>query len=245
MHGALSAPKSLLVLIVGPDRNPVDPIVTRLVSAGYHTARAETVRAAWRCVIQEQPFAIVVDAQHPHSTWHPFDLCRELADCPGMLTILLVSKDCPHERANAFRCGADQCFATDQESIKGLVAYLEARRTGRDRGLAAGTHKGPLADRAIVIDWENRQIRRGGRCSVLSNKESLLLDLLICHHGSLVTYDEIHRRLWKKRSRSLCAGNLKQIVFRLRRKIEANPRRPKHLLTVRGLGYRILLTPGS
>ncbi len=244
LRASVDSPR-LLVLLVGDDLVFLDPMADRLVTAGYRAQRADTLPSVWRQVIEEPPFAIVIDASRARAPWRPWELCRELAVHRAYLIALALADNCSRSRTKAFQHGADHCFCKLPPESEELLAYLDARRPSPlDYPVRSGPGH-PQAIQTVKIDLENSQVSRGGRRSILSPKERTLLGLLLQHAGRTVPTDEIYGCLWVRRSRASCRANLKQIVRRLREKMELNPSRPKHLLSVRGLGYRIILPPAT
>lgn len=237
-------PEPLFVLLVGDNLAPFERIGARLTERGYRTSRADTIPAVWRNVIKEQPYAVVMDATEPRAAWRPWTLCRELAESRAFLLVLLTLENCPRDRARALRCGADHCLPMVEHSGEALAAYLDApkfRRGDRETTVQAPRWIGT----ATQIDWDNREICRNGETTGLSLKEFELLKLLVQHSGKTVLMDEIFQCLWRKRSRISCRANLKQVVRRLRGKLEIDPEHPQHLVSMRGVGYRLMLTPVS
>ncbi|HCP46684.1 MAG TPA: hypothetical protein DIU15_11610 [Deltaproteobacteria bacterium] len=93
-----------------------------------------------------------------------------------------------------------------------------------------------------LVDLTRRQVRRGDNVLTLSTKEAELLAYLASHSGQDIPREELYRQVWGyadgTRSRTLDIT-----VARLRKKIEEEPKRPKHLLTLAGIGYRFELSP--
>ena len=95
-----------------------------------------------------------------------------------------------------------------------------------------------------VVDLIRRQVQRGGRILTLSTKEAELLAYLAGRSGQDIARDDLYREVWGyaegARSRTLDIT-----IARLRKKIEEQPRRPRHLLTLAGIGYRFELSPND
>jgi DNA-binding response OmpR family regulator len=71
-------------------------------------------------------------------------------------------------------------------------------------------------------------------------KEYLTVQLLYQKRGALVTKEKLATHVWSEYAGAIGDASIEQIIFRLRRKLEADPERPRHLVTVRGLGYRLI-----
>ena len=97
---------------------------------------------------------------------------------------------------------------------------------------------------ALRIDWEHHLVHRNGRMICLSHQDWALLELLARQDGQVISSDKIARALWPSEDRISRQDNLKHYVYRLRSKIENDPRYPQYLQTVRGKGYRFMAPDG-
>jgi pSer/pThr/pTyr-binding forkhead associated (FHA) protein len=104
---------------------------------------------------------------------------------------------------------------------------------------------GPSAapeEEAIRVDSVTAEVWvRGSRVSV-SAKEYLALAYLYTRAGALVSKETLAETVWPEYQGNVSDYNVEQLISRLRRKLEEQPERPRHLLTVRGLGYRLVQT---
>jgi DNA-binding response OmpR family regulator len=126
-------------------------------------------------------------------------------------------------------------------SMPELVARIFALlRRQRGRPAAAATH---LRIGALAIDRPQRQVTLNGRRLSLAPKEFEILAVLAERAERVVSREELVRRVWSG-ERSVKRQTLDVYLFSLRTKIEDDPVRPARLLTVRGVGYR-LVAPGS
>src|SRR5205823_13132208 len=90
------------------------------------------------------------------------------------------------------------------------------------------------------VDFRNFQITRAGQVFQLTLLEAMLLKLLVQNAGRVVSKAEILEKVWNV-SADTQTRAVDNFIVRLRRYLEPNPRFPRHLLTVRGAGYRLLL----
>jgi DNA-binding response OmpR family regulator len=93
----------------------------------------------------------------------------------------------------------------------------------------------------LRIDWQNHIIRRNGSMIFLSAQDWALLELLARQEGQDIASHKIARALWPLEDRLSRQDNLKHYIYRLRSKLENDPRRPQYLQTVPGIGYRFQL----
>jgi two-component system KDP operon response regulator KdpE len=212
-----------------------------LEEAGYRTQGVESIPSLWQLVGKELPYAILIFAL-PDSTFaQPWELCRELARYTPALRILLVPENNSRMRTKALHNQADQCFDLPG-SPEEILAYLDATRP-RHRDLADRSDARRRDEQALAIDLRNRRIYRGHQVIDLTAQECALLKVLAAHEGQVVSHKELHKTLWEYQESQVAHTNLKQYIMRLRRKLEVDPRRPRHLQTVQGLGYRLQVNP--
>jgi DNA-binding response OmpR family regulator len=226
------------ILYVGDDKSVFGLIIERLLGRGCHVRVVETVTAAWRSIVQEFPFAVVIDATLPSARWRPWELCRDLSECHRFLVVMVLREGEEAASDRAFEHGADQCFASGPRLYDELTAYVELHRSFPGAYNMGSEFSAPR-DGQIKIDWETRQVVRGSRRISLSPKEFALLQLLKNHSGHVVSKREIEKALWKKSHCPATESNLKQVVKHLRSKIEADPQHPQYVLSIRGIGYQL------
>ena len=224
------------VLIAGQDQSKVSGLAHQLTAAGYDIRNAETVPAAWRSVVQDLPLAVVIDVSVGDSSWG-WNLCRELAQSPDVLIIMLLPTETGSESIKALKYGADQWFPMLPGLSKLLVAYLDKQRARLRHIGRQSYHTLGHPESRIEIDPANRQIYRNGRAIRLTRREFELLELLARRPGQAVPLHEICQALWESKDHASALGILKQYVGHLREKIEPDALHPIHLETVRGIGY--------
>lgn len=223
----------LLVQLNSPKR---EQMIVALEAAGFCVNTADTLFGIWHTMMEEPPFAVVIDTAPRGVPWHPWELCRELADTFSVLIILLIHGHSSGDRSRAFTIGADQCFSISAP-YRDIVAYLEAQSTRHRRANLQVSSSDKREENVLEIDWYRRQATRGNRVIDFSRKEFMLLELLARQEDQIVTPSEIFKTLWKSELPVDHTQLVKQYILRLRQKIEIDPHNPQHLLTYRGMGY--------
>lgn len=155
--------------------------------------------------------------------------------------IVLTARSSELDRVLGLRLGADD-YVTKPFSVIELLARAEAvLRRARPKA-SEGKHE-PRIERVrfgiAEVDFLTYEARRAGRRVSLSPREVELLRYLVEHRGSVVSRDVLLDRVWGYRA-TPCTRTVDTHVARLRRKLEHDPPRPKHLLTVHGVGYRFV-----
>lgn len=205
-------------------------LAASLRKAGYEVTAVASAEEADQVVGGEAPQLVVLDWMLPARSgvelladWRARDL--------GVPVILLTARDALHDRVRGLRTGAQDYivkpFATEE-----LLARIEVQL--RDRGV--GRRVLELADR--TVDLARQEVRRGDQVlESLTTKEAELLAWLAERVGRAVSRDDLLREVWGHRA-SGPTRTVDNTVLRLRAKIEVDPARPRHVVTVHGLGYR-------
>jgi two-component system response regulator RegX3 len=164
------------------------------------------------------------------------DVCRTLRAETDMPIVMLTARDAELERVVGLEIGADD-YVTKPFSVAELVSRVRAllRRRELDRGRRSFIQRVG----GLELDIPHHAATVDGRPLQLTRSEFRLVTLLASEAGRVFTRDELVRHLWE----SDFIGDRRAIdvhVSNLRRKLEADPRNPRRLLTVRGIGYKLV-----
>jgi two-component system response regulator RegX3 len=163
------------------------------------------------------------------------EVCRALRSRSAVPIIMLTAKDAEIDKVVGLELGADD-YVTKPYSARELVARIRA--VLRRRGEAEPVAEDVLQAGPVRMDVERHVVAVDGQPVALPLKEFELLELLLRNTGRVLTRMQLIDRVWG----SDYVGDTKTLdvhVKRLRAKIEPDPGNPKHLLTVRGLGYKL------
>ena len=218
------------ILIVDDEAALQNMVKEILTQAGYETASALTCAQALEQFQILPPDAVLLDVNLPDGDG--FSLLGKLRENRDVPVLFLSARDEDADRLQGLGLGADDYITKPflpQELLLRLHAVL--RRVYREEAQTAR-----LGD--AEIDWGKCAVRRNGAETALTAKEFALLKKLWENHGNIVTIDALCQSLWEGPMVGY-ENTLMVHIRRLREKIEADPSRPKYLLTVRGLGYRL------
>jgi two-component system alkaline phosphatase synthesis response regulator PhoP len=163
------------------------------------------------------------------------DICRELRQRGKDIAILmLTARSQLADRVVGLKLGADDYLTKPFEPPE-LLARVEAllRRIRKDK-LHPVVH---FEFDDVAIDFESAEVRKGGAQVALAAKELELLRYLIDHRGKVVSREELLEAVWEYQP-GVSSRTIDVHVAWLRQKLEDNPANPKHIHTVRGVGYR-------
>jgi two-component system KDP operon response regulator KdpE len=204
---------------------------TSLTSQGYRTIEAETGAAALTQARAGSPDVVLLDLGLPDMDG--MEVIRILRGGGAMVPIVVLSsRDDERGKVAALDLGADD-FVTKPFGMAELVARLRAalrHRLQQEGAQPLFRHGG------LTVDLVRRIITVDGREVHLSPREFDILKLLVIHAGKVLTHRMILGKLWG------AGGDVQQLrvyVRQIRQKLEAEPDRPRHILTETGVGYRL------
>jgi two-component system KDP operon response regulator KdpE len=218
------------VLIVDDEPQILRALQTNLRGAGYDVTTAATAKEALAAAAVANPEAVILDLVLPDG--RGTDVARELRRWSSAPIIVLSAVGDEQEKVAALDAGADD-YVTKPFGIDELLARLRAalRR-------AAPATEPVLRIGDLTVDLEKRSVRVDGRDVALTPHEFELLRYLAQNEGKLLTHRAILREVWGH-AYERESHYLHVYVSQLRRKIEADPARPRYLLTEPGAGYRL------
>jgi DNA-binding response OmpR family regulator len=224
------------LLVVDDDLELLGLIAYALRQAGYLVVEAKDGPAALAVFDREQPDLVILDVNLPRIDG--LEVLRRLRTAGHRTPVMLLTVRAGEEdQVRGLDQGADD-YLTKPFSPRTLLARVRAllRRGGAESG--ASISAGDLA-----LDPEGQAVSlRGGAAVRLTGLEFRLLQLLLANAGRPQSADRLTAHVWGYRG----AGDrqlLKQLVHRLRQKIERDPAAPEYLVTVSGVGY--ILKPGA
>lgn len=149
--------------------------------------------------------------------------------------LILSARGEDADRIAGFEYGADD-YVVKPAPLREIVLRLRAilRRAGEPQ---AGPEDVAQFG-AVAVDFAAYSLTRGGRRHGLNRKEAELLKYFLAHAGATVDRNRLLVEVWGQERPASASRTVDTHVFRLRKLIEEDPERPRHLLTVRGVGYR-------
>jgi DNA-binding response OmpR family regulator len=224
------------ILVVDDDLELLGLVAFALRQAGYLVIEAPDGRSGLEACAREQPALAILDVNMPRLSG--IDLLREIRR-RGYATrvMMLTVRSDEEDQVRALDLGADD-YLTKPFSPRTLLARVRAllRRSGEEG-------RPRLASGELSIDLERQTAQVGARDPVsLTQLEFRLLQLLLANAGRVLSADRLTTHVWGLKGMGDRQA-LKQLVHRLRGKIEDDPARPRLLLTEPGRGYRVAGPP--
>jgi DNA-binding response OmpR family regulator len=221
------------ILSADDDKDLLALIGFTLSQAGYLVVKASDGPGAIRLFEAEQPDLVILDINMPGASG--FQVCEAVRAKSRVPVMMLTVRGEEEDLVRALELGADD-YLTKPFSPRTLLARVKAllRRAGMENAA-------PLAAGRVRLDVEEHTVQIGEQSPVrLTKLELRLLQMLIANAGHTVNSDRLLLQVWGHKG----AGDrqlLKQLVHRLRGKLEPDPAAPQMLQTVAGAGYKLIV----
>lgn len=221
------------ILLVEDEPGLVMTLTDLLTAEGYQMASAADGPTGLARAIAEDFDLIVLDLMLPGK--NGLEVCRELRQRGNDTAILmLTAKSQLTDRVVGLKLGGDDYLTKPFEPPE-LLARIEAllRRVQKHK-LTPVTR---FAFGNVEVDFREGTVRKDGQPVSLAGKEMELLRYLIDHRGTVVSREELLEGVWAYQP-GVSSRTIDVHVAWLRQKLEDNPGNPRHIHTVRGVGYR-------
>ncbi len=224
------------VLIVEDEAGLADSIRYTLESEGFDVLVAATGTAGVEAARLNGPDVILLDLMLPEMAG--LDVCRQVRTFSDVPIIMLTAKDAEADKVAGLELGADD-YMTKPFSMRELVARIRSqlRRMSRT-GLLADTNE-VLRGGPVELDIDAHVVRVNGEPVEIRPKEFELLEALMRRKDRLAARHTLIDEVWGPSY----FGDTKTLdvhVKRLREKLEEDPANPRHIVTIRGLGYKFV-----
>jgi two-component system KDP operon response regulator KdpE len=200
----------------------------------YRLVEATTAREGLAQAAGRNPDLILLDLGLPDRDG--LDLARELREWSTTPIIVLSARGREQDKVAALDLGADD-YLTKPFGVEELLARI--RVALRHAALPPGSAPEPIFEAGdLRVDLVRREVRRGGQEVHLTPTEYKLLSLLIRHAGKVLTHRQLLKEVWGT-SYAEQSHYVRVYMAQLRQKLEADPARPRLLMTEPGVGYRL------
>ena len=226
------------ILVIEDDRAILRGLVDNLKYESYEVLSATDGTEGYAMVREQKPDLVILDLMLPGMSG--YELCRKMREKGDVTPILmLTARGEEMDRVLGLDLGADD-YVTKPFSVPELMARVRAllRRV-------QAPHADALPDELrfddVVIDFKRFEARKGDTTLKLSRKEFGVLRLLAARMGLVVTRDELLNEVWGY-DQYPTTRTVDNHIASLRAKLEDDPAEPRHLLTMHGVGYKLVVT---
>jgi DNA-binding response OmpR family regulator len=224
----IKEPTTKTILLVDDEQTLVEGLEYNLKKEGYRVVTAYDGVQAMECAEAEQPDLVILDLMLPRKDG--LEVCRELRRSSTVPIIILTAKDSELDTVLALEFGADD-YLVKPFRLRELLAR-DMPRT------AVEPPRQRLQFGRVMVERESRKVFRGDEEIVLTLKEYDLLDYLLANAGKVMSREVLLDKVWGYEY----AGDSRTVdvhIRWLREKVEDDPANPRHIKTVRGIGYRL------
>jgi DNA-binding response OmpR family regulator len=227
----------LRVFVVEDDEDIARLISHNLQAAGFDVQSFVSGASLVSEALREMPSLFLLDVMLPGADG--FELCRQIRQTAALSAIpiiFLTAKTSESDRVKGLELGGDD-YITKPFSPRELVA--------RVRSVLRGVRQPAITPEVLrvgdlEIDASSMTVQVQGRAVLTTVREFRLLEYLATHLGRVLTRDQLLDAVWKE-TPFVTPRSIDVYVRRLREKIEIDPRHPRYLKTLRGIGYRFEL----
>jgi two-component system alkaline phosphatase synthesis response regulator PhoP len=221
------------ILLVEDDPGLRLTLTHRLDSEGYEVESAVDGEAGLTQALDGGFDLVILDVMLPRKSG--FDVCRDLRQ-RGLDTpvLMLTARHQVVDRVVGLKLGADDYLAKPFEMAE-LLARVEARLRRGNGGQSSNVHRFGL----VAVDIRKAEVTRSGHKVDLSAKEFQLLKYFIAHRGATLSRNELLDEVWGYDAMPTTRTVDVHVAW-LRRKLETEPKHPRLILTIHGLGYKFI-----
>lgn len=225
--------KQKRLLLVDDEPELLDMVVSILKGEGFHSiATAQNVKEALALADSFHPELAILDVMLPDG--NGFLLMEQLKQKDEYPILFLTARGEDEDKFKGFGLGADDYVVKPflpKELIFRIMAIL--RRSYKDEN-------SPVKLQGSEIDFDRAEVIKNGEHIALTAKEHDILSALYRNEGRIVTIDALCEAAWGENPFGY-ENSLMAHIRRIREKIELNPSRPVSLITVKGLGYKLIV----
>ncbi|WP_330184630.1 response regulator transcription factor [Nocardia sp. NBC_01503] len=224
------------VLIVEDEESLADPLAFLLRKEGFEVTVVGDGPSALAEFDRSGADIVLLDLMLPGMSGT--DVCKQLRARGSVPVIMVTARDSEIDKVVGLELGADD-YVTKPYSSRELIARIRAvLRRGAGEEADNGGETSVLEAGPVRMDVDRHTVQVNGKSVTLPLKEFDLLEYLLRNSGRVLTRGQLIDRVWG----ADYVGDTKTLdvhVKRLRSKIESDPAKPEHLVTVRGLGYKL------
>ncbi len=223
------------VLVVDDDREIVESIGIFLSGEGYKALKAYDGLEALDMLIDNEVHLMILDIMMPKLDG--IKTLMKLRESRNVPVILLSAKSEDSDKIFGLTAGADD-YVTKPFNPSELMARVKSQLRRYTTLGAIGKQNGEIIINGLCVDTESKTVKVDGELVRLTPVEYKILELLVRNRGRVFSANDIYTNVWNEQA-IVGDGTIAVHVRHIREKIEINPREPKYLKIVWGVGYKV------
>jgi two-component system KDP operon response regulator KdpE len=225
---------AIKVLVVDDEPQIVRALRINLAARGYNVVTAATGTGALRAIASEHPDVVILDLGLPDIGG--LDVLAGVRGWSEIPVIVLSARTDSGDKIDALDAGADD-YITKPFGMDEFLARL--RVAVRRRAITTSPTDPLVTTSSFTVDLASKRVTRDGEIVHLTRTEWGVLEMLARNAGKLVGQKELLRTVWGP-GHDHGSNYLRIYMSQLRRKLEVDPGKPRHLITETGMGYRLV-----
>jgi two-component system KDP operon response regulator KdpE len=221
-----------LKILVVDDERPIRRFLNASLGGCYTILEAGNGKDALQSAAMNHPDLILLDLGLPDM--YGTDVTRSLREWTNVPVIVLSVRDSEQDKVEALDAGADD-YLTKPFGISELLARI---RVALRRSNKPEIESPIFQNDDLLVDFVKREVRVNDQPVTLTPTEYNILRILVSHIGKVLTHQQLIKNVWGM-NYEVNSHLLQVNISNLRRKIESNPIRPRHIITEPGVGYRL------
>ncbi|MCR8635169.1 response regulator transcription factor [Paenibacillus radicis (ex Xue et al. 2023)] len=224
------------ILLVDDEKEIIDLLEIYLKNEGYLLLRASDGEAALNILQKEEVDLIVLDIMMPRMDG--IEACLKIREHKNMPIIMLSAKGQDMDKIMGLSSGADDYLAKPFNPLE-LIARIKSQLRRYTRlNITTASKEHEIEVDELLINTQTHEVKLDGRIIKLTPREFAILELLARHRGVVWSIEKIYETVWQEAY--FDSNNTVMVHIRkIREKIEANPRKPKYIKTIWGVGYKV------
>jgi two-component system alkaline phosphatase synthesis response regulator PhoP len=225
------------ILIVEDEPDMAMGLRDNLQFEGYEVLMAEDGESGLEIALAEKPSLVLLDIMLPKR--NGFEVCSELrAKGFRAPVLMLTARGQEIDKVRGLELGADD-YVTKPFGVRELLARIKAALRRYEEAARSGFSDATVQIGASTISFAKSTVRRGRKTFALGYYESEILRILLRSPGEVVERSTLLKDIWGLENEPTNRSVDNHIVS-LRRKLEATPAQPRHIVTVHGFGYKFV-----
>jgi DNA-binding response OmpR family regulator len=223
------------ILVVDDEATLRETLAWNLDQEGYRVVEAADGSEALRVFRDERPDLVLLDLMLPEISG--VEVCRRMRAESDVPILMLTARDSEVDKVVGLEVGADD-YVTKPFSLRELLARVRALLRRADARPVVSVAEAPVDLGTVQVDLAGRRLLAGGKQLSITPRAFELLAFLVRNRGRAFTREQLLEHVWGYDF----AGETRTVdvhVHWLRQLVEADPSRPVHLQTVRGVGYAL------
>ena len=227
--------KEMNVLVVDDDREIVDSISIFLSGEGYKAIKAYDGIEALDALSENEVHLMILDIMMPKLDG--IKTLMKLRESRNIPVILLSAKSEDADKIFGLTAGADD-YVTKPFNPSELMARVKSQLRRYTTLGSIGKQNGEIVIDGLSVNTESKTVKVDGEPVRLTPVEYKILELLVRNRGRVFSAEDIYSNVWNEQS-AVSDNTIAVHVRHIREKIEINPKEPKYLKVVWGIGYKI------